>query len=98
MRHGVHDRPATKRGGGKRSDTRQQSCRRTPPRSPPRCTRRPPAPRLEAGLGPEILSGLILKQLYQIGDITGTDLARRLGLEFSVIESRAQRPSPLEPV
>ena len=48
----------------------------------------PPAPRTaaEAGLSDDLLTQLVLKQLFQVGDLIGTDLAKRLGLEFSVIE------------
>ena len=48
----------------------------------------PPAPRTaaDAGLSDDMLTQLILKHLYQVGDLVGTDLAKRLGLEFSVIE------------
>ena len=48
----------------------------------------PSAPRTaaEAGLSNDLLTQLVLKQLYQLGDLVGTDLAKRLGLEFSVIE------------
>lgn len=48
----------------------------------------PPAPRTaaEAGLTEDVLTKLALKHLYSAGDLVGTDLATRLGLEFSVIE------------
>jgi len=48
----------------------------------------PAAPRTaaEAGLSDDLLTQLVLKQLYQLGDLIGTDLAKRLGVEFSVIE------------
>ena len=49
----------------------------------------PPAPRTlaEAGLSHEFVLQLLLKQLHYGADFTGQDLARRLGLEFTVIES-----------
>jgi predicted ATPase with chaperone activity len=48
----------------------------------------PPAPRTaaEAGLSNDLLTQLVLKHLYQVGDLIGTELAKRLGLEFSVVE------------
>jgi len=48
----------------------------------------PPSPRTaeDAGLSDDLLTQLVLKQLYQVGDLVGTELAKRLGLEFSVIE------------
>jgi predicted ATPase with chaperone activity len=49
----------------------------------------PKAPRTaaEAGLGEDLLTQLVLKQLHRLGDMVGTDLARSLGLQFSVIET-----------
>ena len=49
----------------------------------------PKAPRsvAEAGLGEDLVAQLVLKQLYRLGDMLGTDLARSLGLQFSVIEA-----------
>jgi len=49
----------------------------------------PPAPRTlaEAGLSHELVLQLLLKQLHYGADFTGQDLARKLGLEFTVIES-----------
>ena len=47
----------------------------------------PRAPRTaeESGLSLEMLTHLVMKLLYHIGDTSGSDLARRLGFEFSVI-------------
>jgi predicted ATPase with chaperone activity len=49
----------------------------------------PPAPTTpeEAGLSADILVQLALKTLHFAGELTGDELARRLGLNFSVIES-----------
>ena len=48
----------------------------------------PPAPRTlaEAGLGESFLTQLVLKILHFSSDLTGFELGRRLGLEFSVFE------------
>ena len=47
-----------------------------------------PAPKTlaESGLSPELLTQLILKILYFSGELTGGDLVRRLGLQYSVVE------------
>ena len=47
-----------------------------------------PAPRTleEAGLNSEFLTQLILKNLHFASDLTGFEIGRRLGLEFSVFE------------
>jgi predicted ATPase with chaperone activity len=49
--------------------------------------RRPPAPMSleEAGLSLDLVLQLVLKTLHFSGELTGSDLARRLGLEFPVI-------------
>jgi predicted ATPase with chaperone activity len=49
----------------------------------------PPAPRTlaEAGLGEDLVTQLILKLLNFGANMTGLDIAQRLGLEFSAIES-----------
>ena len=49
----------------------------------------PPAPTTpaEAGLTLDLLTQLALKTLHFSGDLTGAELAKRLGLNFSVIES-----------
>lgn len=48
----------------------------------------PPAPTtLEAaGLGLDLVIQLVLKLLHFAGELTGVEIARRLGLEFSVVE------------
>ena len=48
----------------------------------------PPPPRTlaEAGLSLDLVLQLVLKQLHFAGELSGIDLARRLGLVFSVIE------------
>jgi len=48
----------------------------------------PPAPRTlaESGLSQELVLQLLLKHLHFGSDFTGQDLARRVGLEFTVIE------------
>ena len=48
----------------------------------------PAAPRTaaEAGLSNDLLTQMVLKHLYQVGDLVGTELAKRLGVEFSVVE------------
>jgi len=48
-----------------------------------------PAPRSleEAGLSRDLVTQLVLKTLHFAGELTGTELARRLGLPFHVIES-----------
>jgi predicted ATPase with chaperone activity len=48
----------------------------------------PPAPRTaaEAGVSVDLLTQLVLKTLHFAGELVGTELARRLGLGFSVIE------------
>jgi predicted ATPase with chaperone activity len=40
----------------------------------------------EAGLSRDLITQLVLKTLHFSGELTGTDLARRLGLPFHVIE------------
>jgi predicted ATPase with chaperone activity len=45
-----------------------------------------PRTRAETGLGDDLLTQLVLKQLFRLGDMVGTDLARSLGVQFSVIE------------
>src|SRR6476660_7657447 len=47
-----------------------------------------PAPRTleEAGLGRDLVSQLVLKTLHFSGELTGTELARRIGLPFTAIE------------
>ena len=49
----------------------------------------PKAPRTaaEAGLADDLLVQLVLKQLFRLGDLVGTDLARTLGVQFSVVEN-----------
>jgi magnesium chelatase subunit ChlI-like protein len=48
----------------------------------------PPAPNsvAQTGLNGDLIAQLLLKQLHRSADCTGLELARRLGLEFSVIE------------
>ena len=48
----------------------------------------PPSPStMEAtGLGLDLFIQLVLKQLHYSGELTGIDIARRLGVEFSVVE------------
>ena len=48
----------------------------------------PPTPKTlaEAGLSLDLVLQLVLKSLHFAGELTGIDLARRLGLAFSVIE------------
>ena len=48
----------------------------------------PPAPSTleEAGLNIDLIVQLILKTLHFAGELDGTELARRLGLNFPVIE------------
>jgi hypothetical protein len=48
----------------------------------------PPTPRTldEAGLSQDFVTQLLLKVMHFSSDITGLDLARRVGLEFSAIE------------
>src|SRR6187397_328629 len=48
----------------------------------------PPPPRTlaEAGLSLDLVLQLVVKTLHFAGELTGVDLARRLGLAFSVIE------------
>lgn len=45
-----------------------------------------PATYQEAGLSLDLLIQLVLKTLHFAGELTGVDLARRMGLNFSVIE------------
>src|SRR4026207_1574297 len=45
-----------------------------------------PTTHQEAGLNPALLMRMALKQLYAAGELTGQELARRLGLLFGVIE------------
>ena len=56
--------------------------------SPPLATLHPRAPRTlsEAGLGEDLVTQLTLKILNFGADMTGLDIAQRLGLEFSAIE------------
>src|SRR5262249_50285685 len=51
-------------------------------------TRHPIAPATleQAGLNPDLMQQLLLKTLYFSGELIGTDLAKRVGLAFSVIE------------
>ncbi len=46
----------------------------------------PPQTVAESGLSIDLLAQLALKTLYFASELTGTELARRLGLRFSVIE------------
>ena len=46
----------------------------------------PPATLEEAGLSLDLVTQLALKTLYFSGELTGSELARRLGLSFGVIE------------
>ena len=48
----------------------------------------PPAPATlaQAGLSHELVMQLLLKHLHFGADLTGQDLGRKLGLEFTVIE------------
>ncbi|MDA1234748.1 MAG: hypothetical protein O3A53_08095 [Acidobacteria bacterium] len=48
---------------------------------------RPPKSLEEAGVSSSLVEQLILKNLYFRGETTGRELARTLGLQFSVIES-----------
>ena len=47
----------------------------------------PPSPQTleETGLGLDLITQLVLKSLHFAGELTGTELARRLGLEFAVL-------------
>jgi predicted ATPase with chaperone activity len=45
-----------------------------------------PATLEDAGLSPDLVSQLVLKTLHFAGELTGTELARRLGLPFRAIE------------
>ncbi len=49
----------------------------------------PRAPRTleDAGLSRDLITQLVLKTLHLSGELTGTELARRLGLPFFAIES-----------
>jgi len=49
----------------------------------------PPAPTTpaEAGLSLDLITQLVLKTLHFSGELTGAELAKRLGVNFSVIES-----------
>jgi predicted ATPase with chaperone activity len=47
---------------------------------------KPPRTLDEAGLSPDLVTQLILKTLHLSGELTGTDLARRLGLPFFAFE------------
>ncbi len=53
-----------------------------------RTTAPPQAPRTleESGLGLDLLIQLVLKTLHFSGELSGTELAQRLGLSFSVLE------------
>src|SRR5215212_3684112 len=48
-----------------------------------------PAPRTleEAGLSKDLITQLALKTLHFSGELTGSELARRLGLPFSAVEA-----------
>jgi predicted ATPase with chaperone activity len=46
-----------------------------------------PSTLAQAGLNADLVESLLLKSLHFGGDLTGTELARRLGLSFSVFES-----------
>ena len=52
----------------------------------PPCIRRRPRTAAEAGLSDDLLTQLVLKLLYHLGDLLGTDLASASGVEFSVVE------------
>ena len=47
----------------------------------------PPAPQTleETGLGLDLITQLVLKSLHFAGELTGTELSRRIGLEFPVL-------------
>lgn len=45
-----------------------------------------PATLEEAGLSLDLVGQLVLKTLYFSGELTGTDIAKRLGVTFSVVE------------
>jgi hypothetical protein len=49
----------------------------------------PKAPKTldDAGLSRDLITQLILKMLHLSGELTGTELARRLGLPFFAFES-----------
>src|SRR5687768_12650455 len=49
---------------------------------------RPRAPKTlkEAGLGHDLITQLVLKTLHLSGELTGTELARRIGLPFFTFE------------
>jgi predicted ATPase with chaperone activity len=47
---------------------------------------KPPRTLQEAGLSPDLVTQLVLKTLHFAGELTGTELARRLGLSFFAIE------------
>src|SRR6476660_2672398 len=49
-------------------------------------TPRAPKTLQEAGLGRDLVTQLILKTLHLSGELTGTELARRLGLPFFAFE------------
>ena len=51
-------------------------------------TATPKAPKTlqEAGLGRDLVTQLILKTLHLSGELTGTELARRIGLPFFTFE------------
>jgi predicted ATPase with chaperone activity len=55
---------------------------------PPRVLPHPPAPLTldESGLSLDLLLQLTLKQMHFAGELTGAELARRLGLRFGAIE------------
>ena len=48
----------------------------------------PVAPRTlaEAGLSPDLITQLVLKTLHLSGELSGTELAKRVGLPFFAIE------------
>ena len=52
----------------------------------PRPVPRVPNSLAEAGLGASLIEGLVLKMLYARGDMIGRELAKAMGLKFSLIE------------
>src|SRR2546430_7243824 len=44
----------------------------------------------QSGLSGDLIQQLVLKTLYFGGELTGTELARRLGLGFSVFEATVE--------
>ncbi len=49
-----------------------------------------PATLEEAGLGAELVGGLVLKTLHSVGEATGHELSKRLGLVFGAFEAVLQ--------